>query len=504
MHTTPINPNECFESLLERYGKRTIECKNFKTPNSCEGAKTLNEFLEILKRKEYSDIQSKGDNGEKLQWVHFVQEGGGTLGISLVGFTFVLEYVGIRFLKLAGTSAGAINTLFLAAIGKKYSPKSPELFKIMTDKERFNLESFVDTRSVIMRKIILSLNKGMGLIKNVIFSYLALLISALLVMPFASWIGREGKIMYALFFALFITITGVVVYLIVKLAKYNFGINPGNKFESFLERELERCNIIKQQNLDDIAKGSLVFVNNQANDDNLGSIVYKGTLPNPGEVEYDYAFVTSDFNNQCKIVLPKEAELYFDNPLAENPAKYVRASMAIPLFFEPKILPDKDSQQVKRVISTKCKKEWEKRKGIPQALVEENGLCMDGGSISNFPISLLHNHNVNLPRMPIIGARINDSEPKKKNLTFKMGISDYVGSVINTIRGHEDSSFISSHPFYKKYSIADIKAYETKINWLNFNLNDKQKDDLFMKGVEAAVEFLCQFDWDEYKQNWVQ
>ena len=49
-----------------------------------------------------------------------------------VGFCFVLEYCGIRFLKLAGTSAGAINTLFMAALGKnKECCSTPELFQIV-------------------------------------------------------------------------------------------------------------------------------------------------------------------------------------------------------------------------------------------------------------------------------------------------------------------------------------------------------------------------------------
>jgi NTE family protein len=83
---------------------------------------TLGQRLEKLENKRFSDAISKNDDGKILQWVNFVQEGGGTLGISLVGYVFVLEYLGIRFLRLAGTSAGAINTLFLASMGEKDDP----------------------------------------------------------------------------------------------------------------------------------------------------------------------------------------------------------------------------------------------------------------------------------------------------------------------------------------------------------------------------------------------
>ncbi|WP_461055151.1 patatin-like phospholipase family protein [Spirosoma arcticum] len=53
---------------------------------------------------------------EGHQYVNLVQEGGGMLGIALLGYTYVLERVGIRFLKLAGTSAGAINAMLMATV----------------------------------------------------------------------------------------------------------------------------------------------------------------------------------------------------------------------------------------------------------------------------------------------------------------------------------------------------------------------------------------------------
>ena len=58
-------------------------------------------------------------DGDGNQYVNLVQKGGGVLGVALVGYTYVLEKMGIRFLRLAGTSAGAINTALMTVIGKK-------------------------------------------------------------------------------------------------------------------------------------------------------------------------------------------------------------------------------------------------------------------------------------------------------------------------------------------------------------------------------------------------
>jgi NTE family protein len=70
--------------------------------------------VQRLAGKRFSDVTDH--NG--FQYVDLVQEGGGVLGIALVGYTYVLEQAGIRFFSLAGTSAGAINTLLLASLGK--------------------------------------------------------------------------------------------------------------------------------------------------------------------------------------------------------------------------------------------------------------------------------------------------------------------------------------------------------------------------------------------------
>ena len=71
----------------------------------------LNE--KFLKQKRVvSDVLDEQGN----QYVNLVQEGGGVLGVALVGYTYVLEEMGIRFMRLAGTSAGAINTAMMAVI----------------------------------------------------------------------------------------------------------------------------------------------------------------------------------------------------------------------------------------------------------------------------------------------------------------------------------------------------------------------------------------------------
>ncbi len=108
-------------------------------------------FKEKGGRPVYSDIYKteKDETGKErtYEYVDYVQEGGGVLGIALIGYTYVLERLGFRFLKLAGTSAGAINTLLMAAVqpenypGKKYQYQSEMILHEML---AFDLWKLVD------------------------------------------------------------------------------------------------------------------------------------------------------------------------------------------------------------------------------------------------------------------------------------------------------------------------------------------------------------------------
>ena len=67
-----------------------------------------------------SDIVDEAGN----QYVDVVMEGGGTLGVALLGYLYVLEQMDIRFLRAAGTSAGSIVAMLLAGGGPIAQAKS--------------------------------------------------------------------------------------------------------------------------------------------------------------------------------------------------------------------------------------------------------------------------------------------------------------------------------------------------------------------------------------------
>jgi NTE family protein len=235
--------------------------------------KGLLERIEPLKNKRYSDTFDSDGH----QYVDLVQEGGGVLGIALVGYTYILESVGIRFFSLAGTSAGAINTMMLASLGKINEAKSEKVLCILSKKNLFDL---VDGNKSIKNLIQKAIKKENGWALSLVWNALK----------------------------------------IYKILKSKFGLNPGNDFEDWITEILKKEKIFTLKDLEDLRQ-----IVPALHDENNHPLDAKPSL----------AIITSDITTCTKVEFPKMKSLYWKNPDQENPAKLVRASMSIPYFFEP-------------------------------------------------------------------------------------------------------------------------------------------------------------------------
>lgn len=235
--------------------------------------KGIIERIEPLKNKHFSDTFDSDGH----QYVDLVQEGGGVLGIALVGYTYILESVGIRFFSLAGTSAGAINTMMLASLGKINEAKSEKVLCILSEKNLFDL---VDGNKSIKKLIQKAIKKENG------------------------W-------------ALSLVWNAIKIY---RILKSKLGLNPGKDFENWITDALEREGISSLEDLEKFRQ------NTHRLQDEKG----KSLETNPR-----LAIITSDITTCTKVEFPKMRSLYWKNSDQLNPAKLVRASMSIPYFFEP-------------------------------------------------------------------------------------------------------------------------------------------------------------------------
>lgn len=296
--------------------------------------------------KRYSDIEDQ----DGYQYVDLVQEGGGVLGIALVGYTYILEKAGIRFMSLAGTSAGAINTLMMAGLGNINQPKSEKILEILAAQDLFEL---VDGDKRIKRLIDKAINKEKGLIWSIIRA-------------------------------------AIPAY---KAMKNKYGLNPGSFFEKWITEELAKNNIHNLQDLMDLR--------NELPKD----LIDVTKMKKPKDIEAKLAIIASDVTTHSKMEFPKMTELYWSEPSKVTPAKLVRASMSVPFFFEPfevKNIPNAGNAKDSKWI------EFTKYYGP----VPPSAKFVDGGMLSNFPINVFHRENGGIPRMPTFGVRLSTFRQK--------------------------------------------------------------------------------------------
>lgn len=483
----------------------------------------LSALHDLISAKEFSDLLDKEGN----QYVEFVQEGGGVWGSALVGYLYALEIFGIRFLKVAGTSAGAINTMLIAACRTKEETKSETIRDILFN---WNFADFMDGKPYIRTTIHSMLNNRNFIRNHAIIAGVIMLI--LVIMPFA--IPSETTLRAKLLFLVPIIPILIAMICLMKLyndlKKANSGLNPGNTFLNQMEAVLDGFGIKtvaelnekfvqkgKNLNLDyrygnemqyyDIAVESIgeIYTNNKEHIDEIRyRIFYEGTVNNDYYkkdpfylLQSEYVVITTDINAKIKVELPTMANLYWSEEELKHisPAEFVRASMSVPFFFEPFQKPiDRNDDSVKYA--------WKFWMNTKPEDINPAGVFIDGGSISNFPIDLFHSADIFYPRTPLFGVQLTSdsdllSEKGKTSEEILKSPFSFGGNIISTLKGFNDKTFLTKHTFYHLFSIQTVNCGTS--SWLNFFMKRNEKEELFNRGFSAALDFLHQFDWQKYK-----
>lgn len=483
----------------------------------------LTALHENISTKEFSDILDAEGN----QYVEFVQEGGGVWGSALVGYLYGLEIFGIRFLKVAGTSAGAINTMLIAACKTKEDAKSDVIKDILFN---WDFSDFIDGKPYVKTTIHAMLNNKNFIKINSLL--LGITIMILIAIPFIieterSW---QAKLWFLVPIIPLLILFFVVKKYYIDFRKGNSGLNPGNVFlqqmtdvmngfgiktvfelnEKFIQKE-EKLNLnyrfgngsefytnalksieeIKDNNLEHIDKTRYrIFYESAVNNDYYRNSPFFG-------LQSEYIVIATDINAKIKVELPTMANLYWSEEELKHisPAEFVRASMSVPFFFEPmQKLINKDDDSVKYA--------WKFWMNTPKEDIYPVGIFIDGGTLSNFPIDLFHMNDIFYPRLPLFGVQLtSDSEilgekAKTSGEIMKTPLS-YAGNIIGTLKGFNDKSFLTKYSFYNLFSIKTVNCGTS--SWLNFFMKREEKEQLFNAGFLAALDFLNQFDWEKYK-----
>jgi NTE family protein len=326
-------------------------------------------------------------DAEGHQYIDYVMEGGGVLGVALLGYTYLLEQVGIRFLGIGGTSAGSIAALMLAAADVPALARSDKLIDLVAN---MPMGDFVDGRAEddddAAKFIDLVLRRaGPG----------RLLFSALQVLD------NIDEIM---------------------------ALNRGEVLHAWARKSLDGLGI-----------------------STVSALQARMTTPPPGISTRDgeavdiassrLAVIAADVSTETKAEFPRMAGLYWPRPEQIHPAHFVRASMSIPLFFRPYAVPTLFRDDAHRQM-------WRDLAGFSehdiQAGLPSRCLFVDGGVLSNFPIDVFHRaHKV--PSRPTFGVKLQWDE----RCHDIARVSKLVTQTFNSARHCLDYEFIRRNPDYQ-------------------------------------------------------
>lgn len=389
---------------------------------------TIADIRQIHRQRRFSDVHDSVGR----QYVDLVMEGGGVLGVALVGYCYALEQAGIRFHSIAGTSAGAINALFMHAIAEPGAARSTAMIREIS---AMPLSAFIDGGRDA-RLAIDALTTG------------------------GSMLLKLGRLLPSL-----------------NDLSAHFGINPGDTFHQWIKERLAHFGITTMADLKRRLAQPPKGIRHQPADDR-----------SPGDFQWrpELALIATELSTARKVVFPRDSILFYANPDAVSPADFVRASMAVPYFFEPLTIDALPN-------TAAAKRAWQSFK--PRGPIPKQAVLVDGGLLSNFPIREFHRNDPAPPAMPTFGIKLGLDSGRVRTID---SLRAFTASLIEAMRFDSDLEFLQKNPDYRQL-IGEINT--DGYHWLNFEMPGTEQVGLFREGVLAAKRFLDEFDWPAYRES---
>ncbi|GAB3424656.1 patatin-like phospholipase family protein [Flindersiella endophytica] len=187
----------------------------------------------------------------------------------------------------------------------------------------------------------------------------------------------------------------------------------------------------------------------------------------PAEKRYGLVVIVSDLSRQRMIRFPWDCGDYGLEPDELPVALAVRASASIPFFFEPVTL---------------------------QAGAEHGrSTLVDGGLLSNYPITIFDRQDRTPPRWPTFGVRLSPADLPISSEPIKGALS--LGkSVFETMVQAHDALALENPAIRARTIFVDTDA----ISAVDFGISDEEQDMLMSTGCHAGEEFLQNWDFGAY------
>jgi len=186
----------------------------------------------------------------------------------------------------------------------------------------------------------------------------------------------------------------------------------------------------------------------------------------PVEDAYTLVVTASDLSRQRLLRLPWDYREYGLDPDEMRVADAVRASTAIPFFFEPVMMTGREG------VST----------------------LVDGGLLSNYPITIFDRTDGAQPRWPTIGVRLTSrvgDHPPVKSVSGPISLA--LGVIEITIEACQ-AQHIDEPCNVERSVFVDTSG----IPATDFGITPQQQEDLFVTGRAAAERFLARWAFSDW------
>lgn len=411
--------------------------------------------------------------GDSFLICNLVLRGGGTLGLAHVGFVAGLECAGIRFAGLAGASAGAIVAMGIA--GARGDDLLTDVTKKIVDSTAAApMDWFIDGPRQIR-----------SLIKHI-------LLRRKIYSP-RIWRGLVRAIRRVL---------------------SKRGLNSGEAFETWLEAEMTKFGVPTVAELetrlarihDALANAEdLMMKQNRALSASGCRVILRHDDDGspPQKAARMMKLITSAMPIGVKFELPGHLRYLDLDRRRISPAKLVRMSMAIPVFFDPVRIRIRHDEWQKSP-DLKALKDMAGSDSAKRKLEALEALTfIDGGVFSNLPSDSFETTMPDLPTLLVPLVSQPDPERFERDTRLSSLIDDAMACVqamriqrdtdthlrLSARQAAFDRSQASTR-YPRSYNIATAPISTGDADWLNFVMRDVEKQELFLNGVKAAHAFL--------------
>lgn len=188
----------------------------------------------------------------------------------------------------------------------------------------------------------------------------------------------------------------------------------------------------------------------------------------PEHLSYRLVVTASDVSRGRLVRLPWDYPAYGLDPDEQEVAAAVRASVSIPFFYEPVVV---------------------KGPALPHPL-----FLVDGGLLSNFPITIFDRRDAQPPRWPTFGVKLSalpDAAQVPRPIDDTL---DFGRAIVSTLLTAHDAMHLEDPCIVTRTVFVDTG----KVSATDFDLDAGTQRMLFDNGRAAAERFLSGWDFESY------